>query len=274
MNSQVFGVECIVSKSNSTIAKIAKLLNKKERKETELFTLDGVKLFLEAHNFGAEIKYIVLNDKSNFDSDTTEKIFSAKRAGANIICVNDAVFSKLTDESAPQGIVTVCKFLPNHRFLSVVESIKPNEKIMLFESVRDPGNVGAILRNAAAFGVDKLIFTADCADIYSQKVVRAAMGAIFKVKIDIVSDVLKTVDSLKIRGRRVIATTLGTNSLELRKDKISAGDVFVIGNEGHGISDGLIKASDETMFIPMCKNTESLNASVAASILMWELFNL
>jgi len=100
------------------------------------------------------------------------------------------------------------------------------------------------------------------------------MGAIFKVKIDIVSDVLNTVEYLKKQGRRVIATTLGENSLKLGKNTISSGDVFIIGNEGHGISKEIIEKSDETMFIPMCENTESLNASIAAAILMWEIFNL
>ncbi len=274
MNSQIFGVECIVSKANSTIAKIAKLLNKKERKEAELFTLDGVKLFIEAYNFGAEIKYIVLNDNSKFDDEVIKKIVFAKKNGATVICVNEAAFSKLTEESAPQGIVTVCKFLSIHHFSALCDKVSSEERVMLFESVRDPGNVGSILRNAAAFGVDRLIFSADCADIYSQKVVRAAMGAIFKVRVDIVTDIIGTINILKNSDRRVISTTLGKNSLELRRDGISKGDVFIIGNEGHGISKEVISASDETMFIPMCEKTESLNASVAASILMWELFNL
>ena len=274
MNSQVFGVECIVSKTNSTIAKIAKLLNKNDRKEAELFTLDGVKLFLEAYNFGAEIKYVVLNDLSSFDPDTVDKIFKARENGAKIICANEAVFSKLTEENAPQGIITVCSFLPIHRFAPCVDTISDDEKILFLESVRDPGNVGAMLRNAAAFGIDRLILTSDCADIYSQKVLRAAMGAIFKVKIDIIADTCKTIEALKNNGRRVISTTLGINSLELGKDTISGQDVFIIGNEGHGVSASTIALSNETMFIPMCKNTESLNASVAAAILMWELFKL
>ncbi len=273
MNSQIFGVDCITSKANSTVVKIAKLLNKKERKQEELFILDGVKLFVEAQKFSAKIKYIVLKEDSSFNDEIIEKINLAKSNGAVILCVNEAVFDKLTEENAPQGIVTVCSFLENHRFLSTTEADN-TEKTMIFESVRDPGNVGAILRNAAAFGIDRLIFSSDSADIYSPKVLRAAMGAIFKVKIDIVSDMLNSVEYLKKQGRRVIATTLGENSLKLGKSTISSGDVFIIGNEGHGISEEIIEKSDETMFIPMCENTESLNASIAAAILMWEIFNL
>lgn len=271
MNSQIFNVDCITSKSNSTIVKIAKLANKKERKEEKLFLLDGVKLFAEAYNFGAKIKYIVLNDKSEFSNEIVEKINDAKSKGATVICANEAVFSKLTEESAPQGIITVCEFLKNCDDNG--KSLE-NEKVLILESVRDPGNVGSIIRHAAAFGIDRLILTADCADIYSQKVLRAAMGAIFKVNINVIPNIVHAIDNLKKQGRRVIATTLGENSLRLEKNTISPKDVFVIGNEGHGISQAVLEHSDETMFIPMCENTESLNASVAAAILMWEMFNL
>ena len=273
MNSQIFGVECITSRANSTIVKIAKLLNKKERKQEELFLLDGIKLFVEAQNFGAEIEYIIVNEKTVFDEKIIEKINFARKNGARLICVNDAVFEKMTEENAPQGVITVCRFLKNHRFVSVGEANK-KEKVMVFESIRDPGNVGGILRNAAAFGIDRLIFSSDCADIYSSKVLRGAMGAIFKVKIEVVSDLENTIESLKKFGRRIVATTLGENSLKLGKNTILAGDVFVIGNEGHGVSNAVIAQADETMFIPMCENTESLNASVAAAILMWEIYNL
>ena len=273
MNSQIFGVECITSKANSTIVKIAKLLNKKERKQEELFMLDGIKLFVEAQKFGSDIKYILVNDSADFDNEIIEKINIARKKGAVVLCVSEAVFDKLTEENAPQGIVTVCSFLANHRFLPITQA-EINEKIMIFESVRDPGNVGAMLRNAAAFGIDRLILSSDCADIYSPKVLRAAMGAIFKVKIDIVSNLVSSVDYLQNQGRRVIATTLRENSLKLGKNTILSGDVFIIGNEGHGISEEIIKKSDETMFIPMCENTESLNASIAAAILMWETYDL
>ena len=269
MNSTKFNLDLITSKTNSTVVKLSKLTNKKSRNEEKLFCLDGVKLFWEAYNFGAKIEYLIINESSVLDEKTSEIIFELKEK-SRVICVNDSVFSKLTDESAPQGIITVCRYLENHNFIEVSKDILENERVMIFESVRDPGNIGTIIRNAAAFGVDRLILSSDCADIYSQKVIRATMGAIFKVKIDVVSDVCKSIEFLKNQGRRVVATTLGNNSLKLGKDPVLSRDVFIIGNEGHGISEKVINISNETMFIPMCKNTESLNASIAAAILMWE----
>ena len=274
MNSQIFNVECITSRSNSTIVKIAKLLIKKNRNDEKLFTLDGIKLFLEAYNFGAKIKYVIIRDDLKVDEKLIEKIKKAGVCGASIICVSESVYSKLTEENSPQGIITVCEFLANHSFSENVEEYGKDERIMAFESVRDPGNVGTILRNAAAFGIDRVILSSDCADIYSQKVIRASMGAIFKVKITISKNLCEILRKLQGKHRRIIATTLGENSLQLRKDEIFGTDVFVVGNEGHGVSDDIIDLSNETMFIPMCTNTESLNAAIASAILMWEQFNI
>lgn len=271
MNSQIFNVELITSKTNSTVVKIAKLLQKKARKEEKLFTLDGVKLFCEAYQFGAKIEYVILNENTKLDNDTIAKIKALQSKKVQVICVSETVFSKLTEESAPQGIITVCKFLDIHNFTDKITTVDDGT-VMIFESIRDPGNIGSILRNAAAFGINKLILSSDCADIYSQKVIRASMGAIFKVKIDIVENLNSSVEALKQNGKRVIATTLKENSLMLGKDEISTNDVFIVGNEGHGVSEKLINSSSETMFIPMCENTESLNAAVAGAILMWELF--
>lgn len=273
MNSRIFNIECITSKTNSTIVKIAKLSKTKYRKEEQLFTLDGVKLFLEAYNFGAKIKYIIINNDALLDEEIIDKIKLIKQNNTQVICVNDQIFSKLTDENSPQGIITVCSFLESHNYSDVAET-DTSEKVLMLESIRDPGNLGSIVRNAAAFGINRLILSSDCVDIYSQKVIRASMGAIFKVKIDIVNNVIATVEKLQENGRRVIATTLRENSIVLGKDAINKKDVFIIGNEGHGVTDITINASDETMFIPMCVNTESLNASVAAAIIMWEMFKL
>lgn len=273
MLNEIFGTDLITSKTNSTIVKIGKLSNKKYRNEENLFVCDGKKLLNEAINFGAKIRYIIVKNDANFDAELINKIKNCKENGTAVLCVNEQVFEKLTEENAPQGVMAVCEFLKEmHTNSTTVENANFDEKIIMLEAVRDPGNIGTIIRNAAAFGIDRLIFSSDCADIYSQKVIRAAMGAIFKVKIDIVDDFVGTVKSLKKCGKRVLSATLGKNSLILGKIELRSQDVIIVGNEGHGISDEVIKASDETIFIPMCENTESLNAAIASSIFMWELY--
>ena len=189
MNNLIFNVTEITSKTNSTIVKIGKLDNKKYRNEEKLFVCNGIKLFKEAVNFNATIQYIVLNNSTKFDEEITILIKKQQEKGVNILCVNDSVFDKLSDEKSPQGIITVCKYFEDkHTFSANAKNKYSDDKIMLFESVRDPGNIGTIIRNAVAFGIDRIILSSDCADIYSSKVIRAAMGAVFKMNIDVVED--------------------------------------------------------------------------------------
>lgn len=271
MNSDIFGVTEITSKTNSTIVKIGKLNSKKYRNIEKLFLCHGIKLFQEAVYFGAKIKYIILNNNTELDENLIQEIMEQQKKGVPILCVSDIVFEKLTDEQSPQGIITVCSYLNDkHTFSTIVKNNFTEEKIMLFESIRDPGNVGSIIRNAAAFGIERLIFSSDCADIYSPKVIRAAMGAVFKIKIDVIENFFDTILMLKENGKRILGAALKPSSLVLGKDNLLSDDVVIIGNEGHGLSSDIMNLCDNTLFIPMCENTESLNAAIATAIIMWE----
>ena len=271
MNNLYFDLPLITGKSNSTITKIGKLQNKKYRNNEKLFICDGVKLFEEAVKFNAVIKYIILDNEAEFDEKTLLMIKKSMNK-TSVLCVDSANFKKLTTENAPQGIITICEYLCNiNSFNSKLDFEKNNEKIIMLESVRDPGNMGTILRNAVAFGIDRLIISSDCADIYSPKVVRSSMGAIFKIKISVQNDFKMCIETLKSSGRRVLGAALKRDSLILGKDKISETDIFIMGNEGHGLSENIVNLCTDTIFIPMKENTESLNVSIASAILMWEL---
>lgn len=271
MNEEIFGTEIISSKANSTIVKIAKLSSKKYRNEYKMFLCDGIKLLKESADFGVDIKYIIIRSDFLLDSDLQNTIKKCQKNGTNILVVTDAVFSKITEENSPQGIITVCSFLNNVNVSCDIDFNEINEKIIMLESIRDPGNIGTIIRNAAAFGINRLIFSKDCADHYSQKVIRAAMGAIFKVKIDIVDDFIGTIKKLQKNGKTVLGAALNTNSLILGERKISKEDIIIIGNEGHGLSNEVLSVVNDTIFIPIEKNTESLNAAMASAIFMWEM---
>ena len=272
MKNHNFTAEIITSRTNSTIVKIGKLSNKKYRHEDKLFICDGVKLVKEAIDFSLDIKYIVIRDDFALDSDLENSIISCQKNGTLVLCVSSQVYEKISEESAPQGIMAVCSFITKkHKNLSIPEPTFDGEKIIMVESVRDPGNIGTMLRNACAFGIDRLIFSKDCADFYSQKVVRAAMGALFKMRIDVVDDFVGSINSLKECGKNVYGAALNENSLILGQKQLSSDDVIIIGNEGHGLSSDVLSAVDDTIFIPIQKNTESLNAAMASAIFMWEL---
>ena len=141
---------------------------------------------------------------------------------------------------------------------------------MLLESVRDPSNLGAIIRSAAALGLDRLILSADCADIYSAKTVRASMGTLFSQRIDRTDALPAYIACLRQSGRRVFAAALDESAQQLGSFDVLPGDCAVIGNEGHGLSQDTIKACGQTVYIPMTDRAESLNAAVASALLMWE----
>jgi TrmH family RNA methyltransferase len=271
MNNKIFGVDLIQSKSNSTVTELSKLLNKKYREQRKLFVCDGIKLFLEAVTFEANIRYIVLENNTVFSDEILQKIKECVEKGTIILCVEDYVFAKLTSENSPQGIITVCDFYDKmHTFSANVENHE-NESVIMLQSIRDPGNMGTIMRNAVALGIDRLVLSSDCVDIYSPKVIRASMGAIFKIKVDVVTDFLKSVEIFKQSDRRVLSAAIDDRALILGKDSLERNDVVILGNEGHGISDDVIKASTNTLFIPMRENTESLNVAMASAIIMWEI---
>ena len=146
------------------------------------------------------------------------------------------------------------------------------KSVLMLESVRDVGNMGTILRSAKAFGIDALIISSDCADLYNPKTIRAAMGALFTQRVVVVDDIANTVLSLRESGARVFAAALDRNAKKLGSFPLQKGDVILIGNEGHGLSNEAIAACDECVYIPMENGSESLNASIAASVCMWELY--
>ena len=262
----------ISSKSNALIVRMAKLKDKKYRKSEELFRFDGIKLFNEALQNRAPIRYV-------FISEGAENRFKAAVEESNIdamlYTVSDEAFAKLTDEQSPEGIITVCENLNSisktDDFVTLSNDLN-GKSVLMLESVRDAGNMGAILRSAKAFGVDALVISSDCADLYNPKTIRAAMGALFTQRVVVTDDISATIKAFRENGTCVFAAALEKNAKKLGSFELKKGDVIVIGNEGHGLSQKTIDACDECLYIPMEIGSESLNASIAASVCMWELY--
>lgn len=271
--------EIITSRQNKTVSLISSLDAKKARDKEELFRLDGVKLTCEAIKKGLNIYCIaLLESAADAVADKAKKLYGVDiySLDTRLIFVNDSVFERLTDEKAPEGIVCAARYMKNmHRNLdsaSLIPDSAGKENILLLESVRDPSNVGAIIRSAAAFKVDRIIMSGDCADIYNPKTLRASMGNMLGMKIDRVGDICDAINRLQDLGVTVYAAALLEDSVKLGSGNFASKASVVIGNEGHGLSDAALKACDETVFIPMADGVESLNASVAAAILTWEFF--
>lgn len=267
----------VSSRQNPTVKRICSLLDKKARKKEKLFRFDGKKLFFEAISKGLEIRFVVVSE--NIDDFLKAKIESFLDSGEldreKIFAVSEQVFLKMSEENSPEGIITVASFIEDkHRKIENVGaySIDKNSRILIGESLRDPGNLGTVIRSAAALGIDRLIITDDCADIYSPKTVRAAMGGLFSLKIDIVcaDELASLVTHLRSGGRKIYATALRSDAKEIGSLELQLGDAFIIGNEGHGLSEAVIDASSGAVIIPMTEGSESLNAAAAATICIWE----
>lgn len=252
----------ISSRNNETVVSLAKLKDKKERDLSGLYLCEGFKLCREAAGL-VQVKYALVRENK---AENEEYISLAEESGGEVVTLSEGAFDKITTDKASDGIIFIVK--KNEGNEVCAEDIK-DERICMLDSVRDPGNVGTILRSAAAFGFDRVVLH-DCADIYNPKTVRASMGALFKIKTAETDDVVSFIKQLQKTGRRVIATALSDNSMTLGRSKIYRSDCPVLGNEGHGVSVDVINACDASMIIPMSSKTESLNAAAAAAVILWE----
>ena len=270
--------EIIRSRQNRAVVELCKLTDRKARDARHAFRFDGIKLFAEALKNGLEILEVFVREScvericTTVANEGGEAVW--ERVG-RVIVLSDELFDKISEEKSPEGVICVAKYLDKFQknitiYNSADFSPMKNERIVLLESMRDPSNVGAVIRSAAALGVDRLIVSADCADIYHPRAVRASMGTLFNQRIDRVSDLPASVKGLRESGRRVFAAALRDDAEVLGSFALESGDCVVIGNEGHGLTDKTVAACDGCVIIPMSARAESFNAAVAASILMWE----
>lgn len=262
--------EPITSRQNARVVELAKLAEKKHRKAVGKFRFDGLKLAREAISHALPLRAIFLmQSRAQMLCETLD----LQTIGVEIVVLEDGLFSRISEEDAPEGIICVCDFLSIHSAWTEDSVSSSTGAVVLLESVRDPSNLGAIVRSAAAFGIDTLLLSEDCADIYNAKTVRASMGTLFGQRIVRVPDFMDAIAALQKHGRRVFAAALDHQAMQLGSFSLHVGDCVVIGNEGHGLSDATVKACDASVFIPMTDRAESLNAAVAAAILMWEFHN-
>ena len=186
--------------------------------------------------------------------------------GCPVEVVDDKVFKAVSDTETPQGILAVIR-QKQWDWRAVSTSKSP--MILFLESVQDPGNLGTILRTGEGAGIDGILMSRGCADLYQPKVVRATMGSIYRVPAAVVDDPEETIKSLRRKGIRVYAAHLAGTHSYYEKDYRS-GCCFMIGNEANGLSNGLAGLATDYIRIPMKGQVESLNAGVAASLLMYE----
>ncbi len=257
----------IESKDNKLI-KLVKSLNQKKYREKEgLFYIEGYKFVKEAVLSSWSVNAVLVSDSFLSGSFGDEWAEVSKR-GLNIYNLPDRLFKELTDTENPQGIMAVVE-QRNQTQNNLKELFKAPNLFVLLDGIRDPGNMGTIIRTADSAAFTGVILTNDCVDIYNPKVVRAAAGSILHIPCIQTDDIEEAFSILKSNGIKIYSAVMfGTDSCyELH---LSENIALVIGNEANGVSPAVVEMSDGSVYIPMLGSAESLNASVAAGILIYE----
>lgn len=274
----LFSDDLILSRQNQHIVRLCKLADRKHREAERQFRFDGVKLLCEAlrREVPLDRLFVRVGSEERLDRRMSELYgLSLSDVTCPVYRVSEELFDKISEEKSPEGVISVSNYIDKfHKMYKIEDGNSPwpiDQPTLLLESVRDPSNVGAILRSAAALGVPHVILSEDCADLYHPKTVRATMGTMFSMPVCRVARLTDAIDFLRGRGQRVFAGALDKEAVPLGTVAFGLGDCVAIGNEGHGLLSDTVAACNGTLYIPMQAGTESLNASVAAALFMWEM---
>ncbi len=255
----------ISSRKNPLIKEYRKLVNeRKERRAAGFFPCEGAKLADEAIKSGC-----TLGEYAFVTAAACEK-YPGTTAGlaqkCTVVTITEDIADYISDTKSPQGIFITVGYLDKILNLSTISN---SRQIIILENLQDMGNIGTIIRTCDAFGIDGIIMSNDCADPFSSKVARSAMGSLFRVPIYF-SDIPEAVDLLRQNGFTVYAAMLDRKAERLGDIRFPEKTAVVIGNEGNGVTEKTAAACNKSVFIPM-DSAESLNASVAASVIAWEM---
>ena len=255
----------ITSKDNPLIKHINKL-NKsaKYRREQCEFVAEGIRICNDAFLSHAKISSLIICE--DIIEKNSELISKIKKVSDNSYVLSKSLFNAVSDTKSPQGMICVIKALDNP---TLFDKIKSNGKFLALENIQDPSNLGTILRTAEAVGVSGVILSADCCDIYSPKVVRGSMGAVFRLPFISVESIEDYIISNK--NINFYASVVDNDAEKVTDFVFEEPCVLLIGNEGNGLKKSTVELCDKKLTIPMNGRAESLNASAAAAILIWEM---
>ena len=242
----------ITSRKNPLLQQVKKLLSsRKAREEAGLFAADGVKLLAEAVRWYPGLDTVILSDGVHADVPESARLFR----------VPEDVMASISPMESPQGALFLCR-LPEKK------TYAPTPGCLLLDGIQDPGNLGTILRTADALDIPVTLLEG-CADPYSPKTVRASMGAVFRTQ-PVKADWAEVKAACGVAGIPVAVTALSQRAKDLRQADLR-GMPVVIGSEGQGVRREILESADGELIIPMNKRCESLNAAVAAAIVMWQM---
>lgn len=256
----------ITSKDNPIVKHISKLIKSSGyRSECSQFVIEGARLCADALDSNVNIETVIVSD-SAFEKYKPQ-VDKLVEVCESTFVFSDKLFSQISDTKSPQGVLCVCN-IKSKKF-----NINDKGVYLALEHIQDPSNMGTILRTAEALGVKGVILTDNCCDVYSPKVLRGTMGAVFRLPIHICNSMVQTVKELNSKNVTTIATVVHNTAIPVTAltEEEKGYCAVLIGNEGNGLEAETISQCSKQVTIPMLGRAESLNASVAASICMWEV---
>lgn len=259
-------MEEITSRSNARVKAAAQLCSSAAARRREgLFVLEGVRLCTDAAKTGVSIRQLFFTREAlvRYPEETA---FLQGKAGA-IFLITEEISRRLGDTQSPQGIFCICEALDKRPGDGTIEK---NGSYIALENIQDPANLGAIARTAEALGLSGLLVSGGC-DIYSPKAQRAAMGSLLRLPVLRADSLREALLLCRAQGLRLLASTPRAEAVPAQQAGLGPGTVCVVGNEGAGVTQETMALCDTLVTIPMLGRAESLNASAAAAILMWEM---
>lgn len=254
----------ITSTSNAKVKRLVNLKKKRKLRDTQkMFLAEGIRMFREAPEDKIAEIYVTESFLDKQGKLIREK---SEKSDAPVEILSDTVFGYVSDTKTPQGILCVVRQMDYH--VNEVAS-GDNPLLLVLDNLQDPGNLGTIVRTAEGVGVTGILMSKDCVDIYNPKTIRSTMGSIYRMPFSYEEDLLKVIDDLKKKGIHTYAAHLeGARAYD--EEDYRKGSAFFIGNEGNGLRDEIARSAQQYIKIPMCGQVESLNAAIAASVLMFE----
>lgn len=254
----------ITSKDNPVVKLYQRLSSsKKDRLQYGLFVLEGFRIVEDALREDGEISYLILT-KSSCEK-FGESLFQADLKNAKTIVISNELGNKISQTTQTQGVFAICR-IPVQREIAFRE----NGKYIVLFGLQDPGNVGMIIRTSDALGMDGVIMSGSC-DLYSPKVIRSTMGSVFRISIYVENDTEALFKMLSEHNIVTCASVIDRDAEKITKCSFTGGQAVFIGNEGNGLPREISDRCLRRVTIPMCGSINSLNAAMAAGIVMWEL---
>ncbi len=256
----------ITAKDNPAIKHYKRLRDQKKARRTEgLFVIEGFRIVCDALQKTGCVQQVFVTDSAW--EKHGEVLIDCMQETGKLLHISDAVGDVMTDTEHTQGVFAVCR-IPERR--SLAESVNADGRYLVLCNLQDPGNLGMILRTADALGVDAVLSCGSC-ELYSPKAVRATMGSVFRVPVYEEADAAALLEILHTNGIHTYAAVPAKTAVPLTECSFTGGSAVWIGNEGNGLPADVIAACDTAVTIPMQGGPESLNAAMAAGILMWEM---